>query len=159
MTSSTIRAFALGLIVSSVIIGTVYNFFMTEKELTEEQMIEILEDNHYLVTKITNSTIDESSDSSNDDEQQNPITDEQSNASSEQEQDVEESAPTLVSITVAAGMNSWDVGKLLEAQNIVKANDFYQAVIASGKETKLKQGTFSIPSNATSTEIISIIFK
>lgn len=159
MTSSTIRAFALGLIVSSVIIGTVYNFFMTEKELTMDQMIEILEENNYLVTKITNATTDESTDTTTNDEQENSTSDEQSNTSSEQEQEVEEPAPTLVSITVEAGMNSWDVGKLLEAQNIVKANDFYQAVIASGKETKLKQGTFSIPSNATSTEIISIIFK
>lgn len=149
MTSNTIRAFSLGLIVSCIILGTVYNFFITEKELTQEQMIEILEENNYLVTKITKPTTEDTSSSSSSEEQQTPSSDEI----------VEEPAPTFVSITVLAGMNSWDVGKLLESQNIVTANEFYQAVLDSGKETKLKQGTFSIPSNATSTEIISIIFK
>ena len=166
MTSSTIRAFALGLIVSTTILAVVFNFSTKEVELTQDEMIEILKGNNYIVTKITE---DKPTDESTTKEEVAPEVEtptEETPPPKEEivetptvETPVVETPPTTITLTIESGMNVRDVGNTLEAKGIVSSDEFYQAVLDSGKETKMKQGTFDIPSNATSTEIIGIIFK
>ena len=177
MTSNTIRAFALGLIVSTAILAVVFNFSTKEEELTQDEMIELLKENNYIVTKITE---DKTTDESTKNEEVAPEVEtpkeetkpQQSEQTTETptveepvvetptvEESVVETPTTTVTLTIESGMNVRDVGNTLEAKGIVSSDEFYQAVLDSGKETKMKQGTFDIPSNATSTEIIGIIFK
>jgi len=178
MTSNTIRAFALGLIVSTAILAVVFNFSTKEEELTQDEMIELLKENNYIVTKITEDKTTDESTTKNEEvapevetpkEETKPQQSEQTTETPTVEEPVDETPTveesvvetptTTVTLTIESGMNVRDVGNTLEAKGIVSSDEFYQAVLDSGKETKMKQGTFDIPSNATSTEVIGIIFK
>ena len=71
-----------------------------------------------------------------------------------------ESKPVIRNVDIASGSSSSSIAKALEKQGLVKsASDFLNVLVASGKETKLKAGTFAIPEGSTDDKIIEILTK
>lgn len=71
-----------------------------------------------------------------------------------------ESKPVIRNVDIAPGSSSSSIAKALEKQGLVKsASDFLNVLTASGKETKLKAGTFAIPEGSTDEKIIEILTK
>jgi hypothetical protein len=67
---------------------------------------------------------------------------------------------TKVTITIPSGSIGNDIAGILVSNGlIVQKSDFFNAVAIAGVETKLKAGTFKIPSNATPSEIVMILAK
>jgi hypothetical protein len=67
-------------------------------------------------------------------------------------------APTAVSITIAAGSTENGIADILiEAGLIADRQEFNQAVAAAGVGGRLLAGNFSIPTNATPTEIVALL--
>lgn len=63
-------------------------------------------------------------------------------------------------IEVAPGSASATIANSLQNQGlIISSDEFLKELIASGKETKLKAGTFTIPQSSSITEIINILTK
>lgn len=68
--------------------------------------------------------------------------------------------PVIRNVDIASGSSSSSIAKALEKQGLVKsASDFLNVLTASGKETKLKAGTFAIPEGSTDDKIIEILTK
>lgn len=65
-----------------------------------------------------------------------------------------------VSIYIEYGSSGSDIAQLIVDSGLLESRDaFYDAVAASGADTKLQAGSFKIPANATPEEIIRIITK
>lgn len=63
-------------------------------------------------------------------------------------------------IEVAPGSASATIANSLQNQElIISSDEFLKELISSGKETKLKAGTFTIPQGSSVTEIINILTK
>lgn len=63
-------------------------------------------------------------------------------------------------VDIAPGSSSASIAKALEKQGLISSSsDFLSVLSASGKETKLKAGTFSIPEGSSSDKIIEILTK
>lgn len=63
-------------------------------------------------------------------------------------------------VDIAPGSSSTSIAKALEKQGLISSSsDFLSVLSASGKETKLKAGTFSIPEGSSSDKIIEILTK
>lgn len=63
-------------------------------------------------------------------------------------------------VEVATGTSSAEIANSLEKQGLVKSSsDFLNLLVSSGKETKLKAGTFSITEGSTDQQIIDILTK
>ncbi len=63
-------------------------------------------------------------------------------------------------VEIATGSSSSSIAKALENQGLVKSSsDFLNFLVSSGKETKLKAGTFAIPEGSTNQQIIEILTK
>lgn len=64
----------------------------------------------------------------------------------------------LVTITINPGSLGSHIAQILLDAGLIKSTgEFYNAVALAGADTKLKAGTFKIPSNATPAEIVNII--
>ncbi len=67
---------------------------------------------------------------------------------------------TTVKIVIPSGTTGDGIGQILVTNGLIsKKTDFTNAVTAVGADTKLKAGTFRIPSGSTPAEIVSIITK
>ena len=67
---------------------------------------------------------------------------------------------TRVVVNVSDGMTSIDVGRVLQAANMVKnAFDFSKDIEAKGLENKLRPGVFVVDSKMTYDQIVATIFK
>lgn len=63
-------------------------------------------------------------------------------------------------IEVSPGSASSTIANSLQNKGLIKSSEeFLTELIASGKETKLKAGTYTIPEGSTITEIINILTK
>ncbi|MDO4711726.1 MAG: endolytic transglycosylase MltG, partial [Peptostreptococcaceae bacterium] len=63
-------------------------------------------------------------------------------------------------ITIASGSSAGSIAGTLKSNGLISdTNAFLNKVVASGKENKLKAGTFTIPSNASVDQIINILTK
>lgn len=70
-------------------------------------------------------------------------------------------APAAVrKITVASGSSAKSIANALKNQGLINStDDFLNKLVASGKETKLQAGTFSIPEGSSLDQIIGILTK
>ncbi|WP_273378019.1 hypothetical protein [Symbiobacterium thermophilum] len=70
-----------------------------------------------------------------------------------------EPAPSqTVSVTVAMGSSSQDIAALLKEAGLVKSEEDFLSVVAElGVETRLKAGTFDIPTDASPIEIVNLL--
>jgi hypothetical protein len=72
----------------------------------------------------------------------------------------ESAAPAKVTVSIPSGATGDKIADILIGAGLVKSRqEFNQAVAAVGAEGKLQAGNFTIPSNATPAEIVSIITK
>lgn len=71
-----------------------------------------------------------------------------------------ETPVTTISVNIAQGSTSSKIAEVLVSAGLMaNAQQFHDAVSAAHAETKLKAGTFQIPSNATPAEVVSILIK
>ena len=71
-----------------------------------------------------------------------------------------ESKPVIRNVDIAPGSSSSSIAKALEKQGLIESSsDFLNVLSASGKETRLKAGTFAIPEGSTAEKIIEILTK
>jgi len=69
-------------------------------------------------------------------------------------------AAAIKNIEVASGSSSASISLALEKQGLIKSSDeFLNLLVSSGKETKLKAGTFAITQGSTDSQIIDILTK
>jgi len=67
-------------------------------------------------------------------------------------------APTNITVTIPSGTNGDGIAQLLMGYGLIaQKSDFINAVALAGADRKLKAGTFIVPSNATPSQIVSII--
>lgn len=79
---------------------------------------------------------------------------------SQNEQSNNNPAQTIKNIEIASGSSSASIAASLEKQGLVKsASEFLNLLVSSGKETKLKAGTFAITQGSTDSQIIDILTK
>lgn len=65
---------------------------------------------------------------------------------------------TKKTITIASGSSAGSIAGTLKSNGLISdTNAFLNKVVASGKENKLKAGTFTIPNNASMDQIINIL--
>lgn len=85
----------------------------------------------------------------------------QNNASTETEAKKEPvKEPVIRNVDIASGSSSSSIAKALEKQGLVaSSSEFLNTLVASGKETKLKAGTFAIPEGSSYEKIIEILTK
>lgn len=71
-----------------------------------------------------------------------------------------QNASSSKSITIAPGSSAGEIAASLKSNGLISDTDaFLNKVVSSGKESKLKAGTFSIPGNASVDQIIGILTK
>ncbi|WP_028830304.1 endolytic transglycosylase MltG [Proteocatella sphenisci] len=69
-------------------------------------------------------------------------------------------ATSIKNIEIASGSSSASIASSLEKQGLIKSGDeFLNLLVSSGKETKLKAGTFAITQGSTDSQIIDILTK
>lgn len=74
------------------------------------------------------------------------------------EQEKQEKKATNRTITIASGSSAKSIANSLKNQGIISdTNAFLNQLASSGKETKLKAGTFTIPEGSSPDQIISIL--
>lgn len=67
---------------------------------------------------------------------------------------------SIKNIEIAPGSSSSSIASALENQGLIKsADEFLNLLVSSGKETKLKAGTFAITQGSTDSQIIDILTK
>ena len=96
-----------------------------------------------------------------DDQQQKPENPEQQ-PSAQQSAPPSASSPeaSIKNIEIAPGSSSASIASALEKQGLIKsADEFLNLLVSSGKETKLKAGTFAITQGSTDSQIIDILTK
>ena len=71
-----------------------------------------------------------------------------------------DSKGAIRNITIAPGSTASSIANALKNNGLIQdENAFVKELIASGNDTKLKAGTFSIRQGATTQEIIEILIK
>ena len=96
-----------------------------------------------------------------DDQQQKPENPEQQ-PSTQQNETPSGGSPeaSIKNIEIAPGSSSASIASALENQGLIKsADEFLNLLVSSGKETKLKAGTFAITQGSTDSQIIDILTK
>ncbi|MDO5096922.1 MAG: endolytic transglycosylase MltG [Peptostreptococcaceae bacterium] len=76
------------------------------------------------------------------------------------EQKKQEQKTSNRTITIASGSTAKSIANSLKSQGIISdTNAFLNKLASSGKETKLRAGTFTIPEGSSADQIISILTK
>ena len=96
-----------------------------------------------------------------DDQQQKPENPDQQPSGQESTPPSGESPEASIkNIEIAPGSSSASIASALEKQGLIKsADEFLNLLVSSGKETKLKAGTFAITQGSTDSQIIDILTK
>lgn len=96
-----------------------------------------------------------------DDQQQKPENPEQQPSAQQSGAPSGESPEASIkNIEIAPGSSSSSIASALENQGLIKsADEFLNLLVSSGKETKLKAGTFAITQGSTDSQIIDILTK
>ena len=96
-----------------------------------------------------------------DDQQQKPENPEQQPSAQQSGAPSGESPEASIkNIEIAPGSSSASIASGLENQGLIKsAHEFLNLLVSSGKETKLKAGTFAITQGSTDSQIIDILTK
>lgn len=96
----------------------------------------------------------------NDQKSQEQKQQENKNEQKKPEQQKQEKKTSNRTITIASGSTAKSIANSLKSQGIISdTNTFLNSLVASGKETKLKAGTFTIPEGSSNDQIISILTK
>ncbi|PLS08642.1 aminodeoxychorismate lyase [Neobacillus cucumis] len=159
-----LTSFAAGMLITSTICGAVYltgkndianatvktsvNTITKKVQPSEEEMKNQLEAKGYIVQ--TKAEVDKQ------------VQDAKASAQSKAAPAATDAAKpvTRVVVNVSDGMTSIDVGRVLQAANMVKnAFDFSKDIEAKGLENKLRPGVFIVDSKMTYDQIVATIFK
>jgi len=82
----------------------------------------------------------------------------QDNAAGADEQTAQQEPPATVEFIISAGESAGKIAENLHAQGLIEdESGFLAELVAQGADTKLKIGTFTIPSGASVSEIIQIL--
>lgn len=157
MKAKLIRSFAAGLLLATVVSGSVYflssndssNENNKEKLSTEEMKTLLSEEGYKVLTEV---------------ELAEQLAAAQIEAEESQEQAATENTTEKIvyrtMITVTSGMTSIDVGNaLVSAKIIANRQEFVNLVEQKGLVQELRPGTFEIQSDMTLDQVIATIFK
>ena len=157
MKAKLIRSFAAGLLLATVVSGSVYflssndssNENKQEKLSTEEMKNLLTEEGYKVLTEV---------------ELAEQLAAAQIEAEESKEQATTENTPEKVvyrtMITVTSGMTSIDVGNaLVNAKIIANRQEFVNLVEQKGLVQELRPGTFEVQSDMTLDQIIATIYK
>ena len=181
-----IRAFAIGLFTSSLIILIV--FFLVRdsqtaiEDVNAEELIPVLEDQGYTVlsqeeyisysvngsesendSDTNNESSDENTEQNNEDTENNTedeeeTSEEDSSNEEDAEEDSEEDSPKEYELTIETGMASSQISDILESEDIIEsASDFNTYLEDNDYAINVKPGTFEITSDLSHFEIAEII--
>lgn len=149
MNKNTVRAFAIGILFSSSLLGASFFFFQTEEvsETSVEEAREIIQNEGLLI--ITKDEYDQLTTV----QEEKIQTPEKIEAETEQEEDLIETV-----IEIKHGMNVREVALILKhAQIIDHADDFEHQLITDGYSKKIQIGTFKLTNKMDYEEIAKII--
>lgn len=174
-----IRAFALGLFTSAIIILIV--FFLVQdsqtsiEDVNAEEMIPVLEDQGYTVLSqeeyisfsVNGNDSENSSESNNEssdeESQQNEDTnnneeEEESSNENQNEDESDENSPIEYELTVETGMASSEISDILENEDIIEsASDFNDYLEDNDYAINVKPGTFELTSDMSHFDIAEVI--
>ena len=147
--SSSLRAFSMGMFITTVILWGTYTYVgkespsPSEPSLTEESVQEYLKEKGY--TAISKREYEELI---NKIKEKNP------------QQTPEPSPQKITTIQIQQGTRAVDVANLLEQQGIIQSASEFQQYLADARLTnKLRVGTYQITPNMSFTEIANILTK
>ena len=157
MKAKLIRSFAAGLLLATVVSGSVYflssndssNENKQEKLSTEEMKNLLTEEGYKVLTEV---------------ELAEQLAAAQIEAEESKEQATTENTPEKVvyrtMITVTSGMTSIDVGNaLVNAKIIANRQEFVNLVEQKGLVQELRPGTFEVQSDMTLDQVIATVYK
>ncbi|MBM7662152.1 hypothetical protein JOC85_002959 [Bacillus mesophilus] len=166
MNTNQKSSFAAGLLVATVICGSIYflepnqvSSVPTIESPSEAEIKESLTTAGYVI--LTEQeweeqlAIVEAAEVEEEDPEVTESSTDTSNTGAEQE-----AVASLTILNVASGMTSFDVGKVLVTVGITdSAMSFVQEVEKRGVSNRLRPGTYEISSDMTVDQVISIVFK
>lgn len=175
---TTVIVLVVGVVVSSSLYGW---FNIKDEENKYKEMNEVIQEEQYPDQEALAGKEQDPSETepSGDSSQAQPDDQVQSNDQQQtnQQQTPENSAPqpsgqeitpssgespeaSIKNIEIAPGSSSASIASALEKQGLIKsADEFLNLLVTSGKETKLKAGTFAITQGSTDSQIIDILTK
>lgn len=171
---TTVIVLVVGVVVSSSLYGW---FNIKDEENKYKEMNEVIHEEQYPDQEASagkepdSSETEPSGDGSqaqpsndqaqSDDQQQKPENPEQQTSAQQSESPTSNSPEASIkNIEIAPGSSSSSIASALENQGLIKsADEFLNLLVSSGKETKLKAGTFAITQGSTDSQIIDILTK
>lgn len=164
MNKRTLRAFALGILFSAIILIASHYFPSVEAPSDLEQAKVMLEEQGYKVMtmdefeKATAKTDEEKNIKEKESESKKPdVVEKEGNP---EQKDTAPEAPLTYELVIEGGMNTGDVVQLLnEAKIIEDAASFEEYLVGHGYNTKLQIGTFELNAKMNYEEISKIITK
>lgn len=171
---TTVIVLVVGLVVSSSLYGW---FNIKDEENKYKEMNEVIHEEQYPDQEASSGKEPDSSETEpsgdgsqaqpsndqaqSDDQQQKPENPEQQTSAQQSESPTSNSPEASIkNIEIAPGSSSSSIASALENQGLIKsADEFLNLLVSSGKETKLKAGTFAITQGSTDSQIIDILTK
>ena len=171
---TTVIVLVVGVVVSSSLYGW---FNIKDEENKYKEMNEVIHEEQYPDQEASSGKEPDSSETEpsgdgsqaqpsndqaqSDDQQQKPENPEQQPSAQQSESPTSNSPEASIkNIEIAPGSSSSSIASALENQGLIKsADEFLNLLVSSGKETKLKAGTFAITQGSTDSQIIDILTK
>lgn len=171
---TTVIVLVVGVVVSSSLYGW---FNIKDEENKYKEMNEVIHEEQYPDQEASSGKEPDSSETEpsgdgsqaqpsndqaqSDDQQQKPENPEQQTSAQQSESPTSNSPEASIkNIEIAPGSSSSSIASALENQGLIKsADEFLNLLVSSGKETKLKAGTFAITQGSTDSQIIDILTK
>lgn len=149
-------------VVGVIVTSNLYGWFdIKDKQNKYKEINEIIhEEQEEIASESTKkASKEDTSDKNSDQKAEKPAN--QNNASTKTEAKKEPvKEPVIRNVDIAPGSSSSSIAKALEKQGLVtSASEFLNTLASSGKETKLKAGTFAIPEGSSYEKIIEILTK
>jgi len=162
-----LRAFALGIVFSTSLLGTYYYFFDNQHEatkLSDEELIAQVENDGYKVVKKDeyNELEKKAAEAEKAENTEQKEDTEKVETTTESEEKAEEKADPITEykLSIISGMQTSEIASILKDAAIVDdAMNFEQYLISTGYHTKVQIGEFTLKSDMSYEQIAKIITK
>lgn len=156
MNKRTLRAFALGILLSAVIIEASPLLLGEKYSFDTDEAISLLEDEGYhVLTKVELEKLQKEEAKEERIEEETPLEEEEEVAESSS---TEEKPPTTYSLVIKEGMNTKDIAAILEKEGIIDAKaPFEHYLIENGYSTRLQIGRYDLNSEMGYEEIGNMV--
>ncbi|MGB5823824.1 MAG: endolytic transglycosylase MltG [Proteocatella sp.] len=144
-------------VVGIIITSNLYGWFdIKDKENKYTEITEVIQQEQTNADTTKNDESKDADEKASLTAKENPI--KENSAASQETKNSADVKKEIRNVDIAPGSSSSSIAKSLENQGLVQSStEFLNLLVSSGKETKLKAGTFSITEGSTNQQIIDIL--